>query len=136
MNRTIITSADAQARLDSAKTWIESFPPDTELLILANSKEASNNLHLSLVASRGAAFGVKRISLNVLASRLAQRKFAESGKTPATNLSFTAVVARAIHSLQSASRLTYFQPVAAKPGFTIAVARTLAALRMNGVGLK
>src|SRR5436190_8704480 len=136
MNRRIIVSADAESRLNAARDWIESYPADTELLVLANSNEAGNNLHLSLVASRGAAFGVKRLSLNVLASRLAQRKFSESGTTPATNLSFTAVVARSIHSLQSASKLKYFEPVAAKPGFTIAVARTLAELRMNEIGPK
>ena len=110
-----------------------SYPADTELLLLANSTEAGNDLHLNSVASRGAAFGVKRFSLNVLAARMAQRQFAESGSVPATNLSFTAVVARAIHSLQSKSGLTYFEPVATKPGFTIAVARTLAELRMNEV---
>ena len=58
---------------------------------------------------------------------------AESGTAPATNLTFTAVVARAIHSLQSKSKLTYFAPVATKPGFPIAVAKTLAELRMNEV---
>src|ERR1044072_2765548 len=90
----IEVSADAAVRLNSARVWIESFPTDAELLLIANSPEAGNDLHLKTVASRGASFGVKRFSLNFLASRMAQRAFAESGSVPATNLSFTAVVAR------------------------------------------
>src|SRR6185369_14876641 len=82
---------------------------------------------------RGAAFGIKRVTLNFVASRLAQRVLAEASTAPATNLTFTAVVARAIHSLQSKTKLTYFAPVATKPGFPIAVAKTLAELRMNEV---
>jgi RecB family exonuclease len=42
-------------------------------------------------------------------------------------------VARAIHSLQSQGKLTYFEPVATRPGFPIAVAKTLEELRMNEV---
>lgn len=129
----IEVSADAELRLNVARDWIQSHPTDTELLLISNSTESANDLHLSIVATRGVAFGVKRMTLNVLASRLAQRQLGEAGLTPATNLSFTAVVARAIHSLQSQSALTYFAPVATKPGFTVAVSRTLAELRMNEI---
>lgn len=129
----IEVSADAELRLSVAGDWIQTHSTNTELLVLSNSTESANDLHLTVVANRGVAFGVKRMTLNVLASRLAQRKLSEAGLTPATNLSFTAVVARAIHSLQSEAALTYFAPVATKPGFTIAVARTLAELRMNEV---
>lgn len=129
----IEVSGDAEFRLSAARAWIQTRSTDSELLIISNSTESANDLHLSVVANRGVAFGVKRMTLNVLASRLAQRKLSEAGLTPATNLSFTAVVARAIHSLQSQAALTYFAPVATKPGFTIAVARTLAELRMNEI---
>jgi len=71
--------------------------------------------------------------LNVLASRLAQHSLATSGTAPASKLSFTAIVARAIHSLQSEDKLSYFEPVATRPGFPIAVAKTLEELRMNEV---
>ena len=86
-----------------------------------------------MVGSRGAWFGIKRFTLNVLASRLAQHTLAAAGSAPASSLSFTAVVARAIHSLQSEGELSYFEPVATRPGFPVAVAKTLEELRMNEV---
>ena len=126
-------SNDANLRLQLAQEWIEAYSADTEILLVAHSREAADDLLLRVVQSRGAAFGIKRVTLNFIASRLAQRVLAEAGTAPATNLTFTAVVARAIHSLQSKSKLTYFAPVATKPGFPIAVAKTLAELRMNEV---
>ena len=131
--KTFEVSSDAERRLQLAQEWIQSYPADTETLVVAHSREAANDLHLRVVQARGAAFGIKRVTLNFIASRLSQRVLVESGTAPATNLTFTAVVARAIHSLQSKGKLTYFAPVATKPGFPIAVARTLAELRMNEV---
>jgi len=52
----IQVSAAADVRLNSAREWMASYPADTELLLLANSTEAGNDLHLNSVASRGAAF--------------------------------------------------------------------------------
>jgi len=129
----IQVSSDAAVRLQIAQNWLQAYPADTEIIVLAQSAEAATDLHLSVVSARGASFGVKRFTLNTLASQLAQHALVASGLAPATNLSFTAVVARAIHSLQSEAKLTYFAPVAMRPGFSIAVAKTLAELRMNEV---
>ncbi len=118
-------------RLQVARDWIQAYPADAEILVIAHSTEAAADLHLSVVSSRGAWFGIKRFTINVLASRLAKNVLAASGTAPASNLSFTAVVARAIHSLQSDGKLNYFAPVATRPGFPIAVAKTLEELRMN-----
>ena len=112
---------------------MEKYAADAEILVIAHSAEAAADLHLSVVSSKGSWFGIKRFTLNVLASRLAQHAFAASATAPASNLSFTAVVARAIHSLQTESKLSYFAPVATSPGFPIAVAKTLEELRMNEV---
>ncbi|MGI9064871.1 MAG: PD-(D/E)XK nuclease family protein [Pyrinomonadaceae bacterium] len=131
--RKIEVSADAAGRIEIGQDWIQAYPSDTEILVLAHSAEAATDLHLRVVCSRGATFGIKRLTLNVLASRLAKHALAASESAPASNLSFTAVVARAIHSLQSQERLSYFAPVATRPGFPIAVAKTLEELRMNEV---
>lgn len=120
-------------RLKTAQQWLESYPPDAEILVLAHSAEAASDLVLEVVSSRGVSYGIKRFTLNVLAARLAQHALATAGLAPASNLSFTAVVARVIHSLNSEEKLKYFVPVATKPGFPIAVAKTLAELRMNAV---
>jgi len=88
---------------------------------------------MRIVDVAGSWFGIKRLTLNGLASRLAQGALAESAIAPASHLSFIAVVARAIHLLQSSSNFNYFAPVATKPGFPIAVAKTIEELRMNEV---
>ncbi|MBC8030744.1 MAG: exodeoxyribonuclease V subunit gamma [Pyrinomonadaceae bacterium] len=125
--------SDAGRRVQVAREWIQAYSPDTEVLVLAHSAEAASDLQMSVVNSTGSWFGMKRFTLNVLAARLAQHALADSGRAPASNLSFTAVVARAIHSLQSEGKLSYFEPVATRPGFPVAVARTLEELRMNEV---
>jgi len=121
----IEVSSDAAARLQTARNWVLAYPADTEILIIANSTDAASDFQLGVVTASGAWFGIKRFTLNVLVSRLAQHALAASGTTPASNLTFTAVVARAIHSLQSEGQLSYFERVATRPGFPIAVAKTL-----------
>jgi len=59
------------------------------------------------------------VTLNVLAARLGQRALAGAGIAPASALSFTAV-ARAIHWLHADGKLSYFEPVAGRPGFSVA----------------
>ena len=123
-------------RTQIASDWIQAYPTDSEILVVAHSGEASTDLHLRVVRATGAWFGIKRFTLNFLASRMAQHALVAAGTAPASNLSLTAVVARAIHSLQSEGNLHYFEPVATRPGFPLAVARTLEELRMNEVDVE
>jgi CRISPR/Cas system-associated exonuclease Cas4 (RecB family) len=116
-----------------ARDWIQTYPADTEVLVIAHSAEAATDLHLSVVSATGSWFGIKRFTLNVLASRLAQHALAASGIAPASSLSLTAVVARAIHSLETEGKLSYFEPVASRPGFPTAVVKTLQEVRMSEV---
>jgi ATP-dependent helicase/nuclease subunit B len=129
----IEVSCDAEVRVQIAQDWTLTHSTDTEILFIAHSQEAATDLHLRVASASGAWFGIKRFTLNALASRLAQYTLAASGTAPASNLSFTAVVARAVHFLQSQNKLIYFAPVATKPGFPTAVAKTLEELRMNEV---
>jgi ATP-dependent helicase/nuclease subunit B len=132
-SRKLIVSADAESRVRHAQDWIAAYPADAQLLLLTHSKEAASDLILRVVTDKRSAFGIRRFTLNSIAARLAQHALADAGTAPATNLSFTAVVARAVHSLNAKSQLDYFAPVVSRPGFPIAVARTLAELRMNEV---
>ena len=129
----IEVSPDAFVRLALADEWLKSRPADSELLVISHTNEAATDLVLRTVESRSVWFGMKRFTLSFLASRMAQRALIESGTAPASSLTFTAVVARAVHSLQAAGKLSYFKPVASRPGFPAAVARTLEELRMNQV---
>jgi RecB family exonuclease len=129
----IEVSNDAATRLEKAREWLLSYPADTEVLVIAHSVEAANDLLLSVVSSSDSWFGARRFTLNLLASRMAQHTLAAAAIAPASALSFTAVVARAIHQLLAQGELGYFAPVATRPGFSIAVARTVEELRMNEV---
>ena len=130
----IAVSSNTAARLQAAVQWTESQSNSSELLIISHSIEAATNFCLSVASGRDALFGTRRLTLNGLAARLAQRSLAQSETVPATALSFNGIVARAIYLLNAQDKLTYFAPVATKPGFPIAVARTLEELRMNDVG--
>lgn len=132
-SKKLVVSADAEVRIRSAQEWIAGYAPDAQLLLVTHSKESASDLILRVVSTQRSAFGIRRFTLNSIASRLAQHALADAGTAPATSLSFTAVVARAIHSLNAKSQLEYFAPVVVQPGFPIAVSRTLAELRMNNV---
>ena len=132
----IEVSSDAATRLRLAAEWLTAFSTDTETLVLAHSHEAASDFLLRSFTSRAASFGIRKFTLNGLASRLARHDFALSQRAPASPLSFRAVVARAVHQLYSKDRLPYFAPVATKPGFAVAVAKTLEELRMNDVKLE
>jgi ATP-dependent helicase/nuclease subunit B len=120
-------------RLQVAREWIEAYPTDSEILVVAHSAEAALDFQLNVVSATGAWFGIRRFTLNALAARLAQQALAAAGSAPASSLTFTAVVARAIHALHGEGKLDYFAPVASRPGFPIAIAKTLEELRVNEV---
>ena len=126
-------SKDAASRNQTARDWILAQPAFAEVLLVTHSVEAATDLSLAVAATQGSHFGLRRLTFNTLASRLAQHSLVRSGNAPASSLSFIAVVARAIHSLQSERKLSYFEPVASQPGFPVAVAKTLEELRMNKV---
>ena len=132
----IEVSCDTAVRLQLAQDWLLTHATDTEILLIAHSSEAATDLNLRVASATGAWFGIKRVTLNAIASRLAQNALQTSGIATASSLSFTAVVARVIHFLQSEDQLSYFVPVATKPGFPIAVAKILEELRMNEIDPK
>jgi ATP-dependent helicase/nuclease subunit B len=87
-----------------------------------------------VVVRAGARFGTVRLTLDRLAVRLATPLLARERRPPATTLSLNAIAARAAHLVREEGGLGYFGPVADRPGFPLAVARTLAELRMNRIG--
>jgi len=103
------------------------------VLVLGPSWEACDDLVRAATAATGARFGSVRLTLDRLAVRLATPALARDQRTPATALSLSAVAARAVHLVLGERGLGYFTPVADRPGFPLAVARTLAELRMNRV---
>lgn len=138
----LLISYDSRTRLDSAVNWLRAFPPDAEILVICPTREAGDEFVRSCIVgadSRGvsqARFGLLRVTLGRLATSLATSVLAASGRAPITGLSLEALTARAVHSMLSQGSLSYFNPVARRPGFPRAVARTLDELRMNAVDIE
>jgi RecB family exonuclease len=130
----LVVAADAATRLDHATRWLRAQPAATEILVLAPRPEAGDDLVRSAALAKGALFGVTRLTLTRLAGLLATPALAAERRVPASDLSLDAVAARAVHMLGAERALRYFAPVADRPGFPRAVARTVEELRMNGVG--
>ena len=127
----IIVSPDSAVRLRTAAQWLSAYPPDAEILVLSPTREAGDEFVRNAALAAGARFGLTRLTLNQLASVLAAPLLAGAGRAPASGLVLTAVAARAVHLLMAERALSYFEPVATRPGFPTAVARTLEELRMN-----
>jgi hypothetical protein len=127
----LAVAADAAARLAAANAWLAAHPADAEVLVVGPGWEACDDLVREAAVAAGARFGAVRLTLDRLATRLATPALARRGRTPTTGLTLAAVAARAVHLVRS--QLAYFTPVADRPGFPLAVVRTLGELRMNRI---
>ncbi|MEK6301547.1 MAG: PD-(D/E)XK nuclease family protein [Acidobacteriota bacterium] len=127
----IVIARDTAARLAAAAEWLAIYPADAEILIVSPTREAGDEFARTAARKSGARFGLTRFTLNHLAASLAAPVLAHTGLVPASGFALTAVAARAVHLLLAEGALSYFEPVATRPGFPTAVARTLEELRMN-----
>src|SRR6516225_324640 len=127
----VLVTADATSRLAAATEWLEALGPDAEALVVAASWDACDDLVRGALGPAGARFGVARTTLGRLAASLAAPGLAADRRAPVTELGLLAVTARAVHRLSAV--LGYFGPVADRPGFAPALARTLDELAMNGI---
>ena len=127
----LLIARDSATRLNAAAEWLNEYSADAEILIVSPSREAGDEFIRNAALTAGARFGLTRLTLNQLASVLAAPVLARSGRAPASGLVMTAVAARAVHLLMAEGALSYFEPVATRPGFPTAIARTLEELRMN-----
>ncbi|HSO75221.1 MAG TPA: PD-(D/E)XK nuclease family protein, partial [Blastocatellia bacterium] len=127
----IVIARDTANRLAAAADWLASYASDAEILIVSPSREAGDEFARTAALKTGARFGLTRLTLNHLAATLAAPVLARARLVPASGFALTAVAARTVHLLLAERSLSYFQPVAERPGFPTAVARTLEELRMN-----
>jgi CRISPR/Cas system-associated exonuclease Cas4 (RecB family) len=129
----IVESPSAELRLEAARAFVGERSPHRDVLIVAASRGAADDLARAVAAATGATIGLHRFSLTQLAARIAAPVLAADGVAPSTDLGAEAVAARAAFEASRAGALEYFAPVAATPGFPRALARTLAELRMAEV---
>src|SRR5262245_59534412 len=128
----VVRSSSAHARLRAARTFVEQFRPDTELLVVAATRGAADDFARRIARDR-ATFGLHRFSLTELAARAAAIRLTTAGRLPATSANAEAIAARATFDAVRDRELTYFGPVATMPGFPRALARTIYELRLAGV---
>lgn len=128
-SREFLVSSSSEQRAQSAKTWLKSFPPDREVLILVPHAIAADQLVHELIAESGSRFGLMRFTLNRLAALTAAAELARQSRVPATSLSLSAVITRAVDRVVKAGEAGRFTPVASRPGFPRALARTFEDLR-------
>lgn len=121
----VVLSSSAVVRLDAARRFILDASPDAECLIVAASRAAADDFARTVARTRGATFGMHRLSLTQLAARLAGPVLARDRLSATTPLGVQAVAARALFDASRAGALSYFAPVANAPGFPRALARTL-----------
>ncbi|HEY8515122.1 MAG TPA: PD-(D/E)XK nuclease family protein [Candidatus Binatia bacterium] len=132
--KSLVVAADAATRTAAAARWLEAQRADAELLVVAASQQAADELVRDATRAHGARFGVHRTTLGRLAALLAVPGLARERLAPASQLSLTAVAARATYRALKEGRLPYLGRVADRPGFATALARTLDELRTSGIG--
>ena len=129
----VVVSTSAAARLDAAREFLQQHAA-AEVVVVAASRGAADDLIRSLARERGATFGLFRFSLTEIAARAAA--VAGARRAPASQAGSEAVAARAVFDALGAGELSYFAPVARLPGFPKALARTLHELRLARIDVR
>ena len=142
MSAEILVSPCAEARLESAATWLAARTEHHVTIVGASIEGAAEVARRALgsaAASAGAnasagavraSFGWQRTTLGVLAVGLARPELARRGLVPVGGLALEAVCARVVHDQRTA--LGRFAPIGDLPGLPRALARTVAELRLAG----
>ncbi len=110
--------------------WIDSLDCPGEILILAPTRAAADELARTLSLSDQGRMGLHRWTPAQLAAALATPELAEGGLAPLSRLGLEALAARAGYRSREADSPGYFAPVSGMPGFSRALASTLQDLRL------
>jgi ATP-dependent helicase/nuclease subunit B len=129
----LFQSSSAADRISTANEFIASFPAATELVLIAASRGAVDDLVRGFADKCTATFGLHRFNLIQLAGRLALRKLAGAGIAPTSAVGTEALAARAAFEASARGELRYFAPIAKFPGFARAAAATIGDLRSAGI---
>lgn len=125
----IVSSPDAEARIARAVRWVAERQEARVVLVGASIEAASEVARRAVLqTATKASLGWHRTTLDVLAVGMAKAELARRGLVPASRLALEAVCAHVVH--ENAARLGRFAPIADRPGFPRALARTLDELRL------
>ena len=127
--RTLVHSRSNATLLRCAAAFLAEKPEHTEILIVAPTRAAANELAVHAFPS--GCQGVHALTLTQLAAHLAAQPMGRLALAPISRLGIEAIAARIVHAAATAQRLPYFAPVAQTPGFARALAKTLTELRLH-----
>jgi hypothetical protein len=131
----VLIDASAEVRLAGAADFLRRRAAEASpVIVVGASRGAADELVVRVALERGGMVGISRAGIGELATRLALHALARQGLLPTPALGAEAVAARATFEALAAGALEYFAPVAAMPGFPRALGRTLAEVRMAGIG--
>jgi RecB family exonuclease len=128
----LVTAFETGNRLSAAIEFLERFR-DREVLIVAGTRAAADELVRQICNRAGAVFGVRRYTLLQLAVEAATERLVEAGKTVLAGVAVDALAARAVYECRSQEKLEWFDAVARTPGFFRALAQTMSELRLNSI---
>ena len=131
MGRLLVLSAFGEARIDAVLAWLPGRLGD--VLLVAPSRGAADDLLRGLATRRGSSFGVHRATLMQVAHRLAAPRLGRAGIAPLSRLGVEALATRCIQMVRDERELQYFEPVARMPGFPRALSRTVTEIRLQGL---
>ena len=117
--------------LDAAANFLHQHAARTEVIVVGPTRDAADDFVRS--TATGALIGVHRTTIDYLAAAIAQRELTSRRYSPLSALAHEALAARVIQQARDDSKLAYFAPVAAFPGFPRALARTLHDLRLGRI---
>ena len=129
--RALIRSRSNARLIESAAGFLSQNPCRTEVLVLAPTRAAANEL--AITACGQGCQGIHALTIIQLAASLASRPLGEHKLAPISQLGVEALANRIVHSAGRARELDYFAPVSQTPGFPRAAARTIGELRLNGI---
>jgi ATP-dependent helicase/nuclease subunit B len=129
--RALVHSRSNAALLQRAAAFLAAKDPHAELLVVAPTRAAANELAARAFPS--GCQGVHALTLTRLAAHLASQPMGRLALAPISRLGIEALAARIVHAAATAQRLPYFAPVAQTPGFARALAKTITELRLQNV---
>jgi CRISPR/Cas system-associated exonuclease Cas4 (RecB family) len=127
----LVVSTSAAARLDEASAFLDATAPASEVLVLAATRGAADDLLRRYASESSPVLGRHASTLWLAANELAAPALAERGARPLGGLSTVALASGCVH--ETAPSLGYFAPVRDMPGLPVALARTMSEMRLEGV---
>lgn len=137
MKGSLYVSPHGAVRRERALAWLSERSPSEPLIVIGPSVMAGADLlRAHLTAHRdgpGAFVGWQSLTLAGLAGQIAGPALAEAGRTLVSGLARQALCARVIHRAEQEGTLAELTPLARRPGFPRALARTLDELAMAAI---